>query len=129
MNRIQCRACGVHAMIPLEVIVEGNEVFEFTGGTDQESHFYTCHVCGDNWLSIREDDSEGQSRVMFIHQMGITPILKRIAQIDDGLEEDLDYSGRAAFWEYFVGDDEVPRDEWEETLVERRTLLKSICTN
>lgn len=116
-------------MIPLDVIVEGDELFDFTGGTEQESRFYTCHVCGDNWLSIREDDAEGQSRVMLIHQMGMTPILKRIAQVDGDHQEELDDRGRNAFWEYFVGDDEVPRDEWEETLVERRTLLKSICTN
>jgi hypothetical protein len=125
MNRIQCKACGTFSMMPLDVIVEEGEQFESLLGGEQESRFYSCHVCGDNWLSVRESGDDGEARIMFLHQMGMSPTLKRIALV----HEDEDARADVEFWEYYVGDEAVEQDAWEEVLVERRSILKSVCSN
>ncbi len=97
-----------------------------TEGDDEQSRFYSCHVCGDNWLSIRRFDDLGQSKVTFIHQMGVEPILRRIAH----LQAELALSERTVdHWEYYLDDDEVAEGEWLDKLEDRRKVLKAICSN
>lgn len=125
MDRIKCKACGTYSMLPLDVIVEDSDDFQAMMGADQESQFYSCHVCGDNWLSIRETANSGRARLMFMHQMGMSPTLKRIAHLteDDRGHTEVDH------WEFFLGDEVVHEEEWEEALDERRSILRSVCSN
>lgn len=109
-------------MMPMEVAVEEEgDVL----GNEQESRFFTCHVCGDNWLSVKET-GEGVCQITFIHQMGMEPVLKRVAHmqtpilLSDNTVED---------WDYFLGEDEVKEEEWHEKLTDRRQVLKSVCSN
>lgn len=112
-------------MVPMEVAMEEQEQ-QFLLGDEQESRFYTCHVCGDNWLSVKEVKSDGRCTVTFIHQMGMTPQLKRVARvqtpvlIDEGSVED---------WEYYFDDEPVAEENWRDELDERRSVLKSVCMN
>ncbi|HET6568798.1 MAG TPA: hypothetical protein VFG50_12600 [Rhodothermales bacterium] len=122
MERLKCKACGCYSMMPMEVAVEEDgDVL----GNDQESRFFTCHVCGDNWLSVKET-AEGECQITFIHQMGMEPVLKRVAHmqtpvlLSDNTVED---------WDYFLGEDEVLEEEWHEKLTDRRQILKSVCSN
>ncbi len=110
-------------MAPMEVSVSESNELEVVQG---DSKFYSCHVCGDNWLSVRENEAAGESRVTFVHQMGISPILKRIAffQRDDILQD-----ATVDKWEYYFDDEEIDETEWQEKLENRRRVLKSICTN
>ena len=103
-------------------VAEEDEVKD--AGSD--STFYSCHVCGDNWLSVREDETEGDTRVIFVHQMGMSPVLKRIAflQRDDVLQDTT-----VDKWEYYFDDEEIEENTWQEKLLNRRKILKSICTN
>ncbi len=95
-------------------------------GDGEQSRFYSCHVCGDNWLSIRRFDDLGQSKVTFIHQMGVEPILRRIAH----LQAELVLNDRTVDrWEYYLDDDEVAEGEWLDRLEDRRKVLKAICSN
>ena len=99
---------------------------EDDGGKDENSRFYSCHVCGDNWLSIRRSDDYGQSKVTFIHQMGVEPILRRIAH----LQAEFVVNDRSVdHWEYYLDDDEVGEGEWMNRLEDRRKVLKAICSN
>ncbi len=91
-----------------------------------DSTFYSCHVCGDNWLSVREDEDEGDSRVTFVHQMGMSPVLKRIAFLQ---RDDLLQDTAVDKWEYYFDDEEIEENTWQEKLLNRRKILKSICTN
>ena len=93
---------------------------------NQESRFYTCHVCGDNWLSLKEVDEEGECTLTFIHQMGMSPQLKRIAHMQTPV---LIQGETVNDWEYFLDDEQIGETSWQETLDERRDTLKSICTN
>lgn len=93
---------------------------------EQESRFFTCHVCGDNWLSVRETDLEGDCRVTFIHQMGMSPVLKRIAHMQTPV---LVKSDTVEDWEYFMGEDTVTEEDWHDRLNSRRSTLRSICMN
>ena len=93
---------------------------------DEESRFYSCHVCGDNWLSIRRHDDHGQSRVTFIHQMGVEPVLRRIAHLQAELMSD---NRTVDHWEYYLDDDEVAEGEWMDKLEDRRKVLRAICSN
>ena len=103
---------------------EADEVDD--GDEDEESRFYSCHVCGDNWLSIRRHDDDGQSKVTFIHQMGVEPVLRRIAHLQAELLND----NRAVdHWEYYLDDDEVAEGEWMDKLEDRRKVLRAICSN
>jgi hypothetical protein len=92
---------------------------------DQEARFYTCHVCGDNWLTVRRTE-EGACKITFVHQMGLQPLLKRTAVMTTPIvlsEQTVDH------WDYFLGEDEVDEDDWRDRLDERRRVLRSICSN
>jgi hypothetical protein len=124
MERLKCKACGSFSMIPMEVAVEDEDT-SLLGG-EQESRFYTCHVCGDNWLSVKQTDQEGECQITFVHQMGIEPVLKRIARMQTPViisDATLDQ------WDYYLGEDEVEEEEWHDELGTRRKMLKSICSN
>jgi hypothetical protein len=104
---------------------EEDEIQNLLGG-EQESRFYSCQVCGDNWLSVREKTADGECTVTFVHQMGTSPVLKRIAHMDNPLvvsDENVDE------WEYYKGDDPIAEDEWYDTLDDRRDTLKATCMN
>jgi hypothetical protein len=110
-------------MAPMEVsIAEEGEVEELQG----ESTFYSCQVCGDNWLSVREDEERGDSRVTFVHQMGMSPVLKRIAFMQTN---DILRNTTVDKWEYYFDDEQIEEYQWREKLTSRRKILKSICTN
>ena len=154
MEFLTCKACGSIGMVPMDVTLldeaddaaeDGPELTQYlaesvdtehdrgdekgdeeTEDQDEESRFYSCHVCGDNWLSIRRHDDEGQSKVTFIHQMGVQPILRRIAHVHTAFvigERTVDH------WEYYLDDDEVAEGEWMGKLDDRRKVLKAICSN
>lgn len=131
MERLKCKACGCYGMVPLDLEDDASDLLEEDGAEDlpppdeQESRFYSCHVCGDNWLSVRVSDGS-DTRITFVHQMGMQPMLKRTAHVpmpflgsDQAVER----------WDYFVGDDAVGEDEWRELLARRRFVLRSVCTN
>lgn len=125
MERIQCKACGSSSMMPMEVYMDEEEQDALLGD-DRESRFFTCPVCGDNWLSVKETDDEGQCTVTFVHQMGMEPVLKRIAMMQTPIiinESTVDE------WTYFLDDQQIDEDIWFDKLTERRSVLKSICTN
>ena len=113
-------------MVPMDVVVEGDEEQEVERyGNDRETRFYTCHVCGDNWLSVKET-VENDCTITFVHQMGMQPELKRIAHMDTPIvlsDSTIDH------WEYFVDDEEIGSELWYEKLTKRRKVLKSICSN
>lgn len=127
MEKLQCKACGSYSMIPMDVVVDKDED-EFDAnmrGEEQESRFYTCHVCGDNWLSVQEKSSD-DCTITFVHQMGMSPELKRIAHMDAPLllgDSAIDH------WEYYLDDEEIEEDVWFEKLKNRRRVLKSVCSN
>ncbi len=123
MERLQCKACGSFGMVPMELQQEDNDAMGILD--EQEARFYTCHVCGDNWLSVREVEA-GDCRITFVHQMGLQPLLKRVAHMSTPvvLSEDT-----VEGWDYFYGDDAVDEDEWREHLDARRQILKSVCSN
>jgi hypothetical protein len=98
----------------------------FLEDQDKETRFFNCHVCGDNWLSIKEVDREGACQLVFIHQMGATPILKRIATMQTPV---VVTEQTVASWEYFLDESLVQEEEWRGQLEHRRRILKSICTN
>ena len=122
MERLKCKACSCYSMVPMEVSLEAEEIED----PDADSKFYTCHVCGDNWLSVREDEDSGESRVTFVHQMGMSPVLKRIAHLQKHvvLKETT-----VEKWEYYFDDEEIEEKTWQDKLTNRRKILKSICTN
>ena len=124
MDRLQCKACGSFSMLPMELAPEETDSLDFLLD-EEEARFYTCHVCGDNWLSVRRVEA-GDCKITFVHQMGLQPLLKRTAHMatpvlmtEDTVEQ----------WEYYLGDDEVAEHRWRDTLDERRRVLRSICTN
>lgn len=127
MDRLQCKACGSMSMTPLEVEADEEEVREDPiSMEEEEARFYTCHVCGDNWLTVRRVEPDGACQITFVHQMGLQPTLKRVAYMQTHIltsEESVDR------WDYFMGEDSVEEDEWRENLDERRQLLRSICSN
>ncbi len=92
----------------------------------EESRFYSCHVCGDNWLSIRKTLDEGDCRVTFIHQMGVQPVLRRVAHME---AEVVSNEEAVRHWEYYLDETEVEEGEWLGRLADRRKVLKAICTN
>ncbi len=125
MERLQCKACGSFSLLPMEVEPDDAEAIDLGPLEDHEARFFTCHVCGDNWLSVREVES-GDCRVTFVHQMGMQPLLKRIAHMQTPVlmkEETIDG------WAYFYGDDEVEEHEWRGKLDARRKILRSVCSN
>ena len=123
MERLQCKACGSFSMLPMELQPDDAEEVEILD--DQEARFFTCHVCGDNWLSVRQVES-GDCRITFVHQMGLQPTLKRVAYMATPV---LMAASTVERWDYFCGDDEVEEDEWMDQLGKRRRILRSICSN
>jgi hypothetical protein len=129
MDRLQCKACGAYSLLPMDLEPEDAESLDLEAEVgleeDHEARFFTCHVCGDNWLTVRRVES-GDCRITFVHQMGLQPVLKRIATMATPvlLNEDTVDS-----WEYFLGDASVPEKAWRSTLDERRRVLRSICSN
>ena len=94
MEWLVCKACGSSAIMPMDVTLDGQDLddiedIELDGfemmeeeypedsdldgddAEDHESRFFTCHVCGDNWLSVREDSEDATCHITFIHQMGM----------------------------------------------------------
>ena len=92
---------------------------------EHEALFFTCHVCGDNWLSVRRVEN-GDCRITFVHQMGLQPLLKRTAHMSTPV---VLTEATVEAWEYFMGDDEVEEDAWRGRLDERRQTLRSIASN
>lgn len=113
-------------MVPIDVETETLDEQALLLGADQESRLFTCHVCGDNWLSVRHTKPHGETRITFVHQMGMEPILKRVAVLPSGLV----ISDEAVEnWDYYFDDDCVAEGEWRALLHGRRFVLRSICSN
>ena len=123
MDRLQCKACGSFSMLPMEV--DPGDMDDADVSDDAEARFFTCHVCGDNWLSVRQTDTE-DCRITFAHQLGLQPLLKRVAHLDAPpvLSE-----ASVEHWEYLIGDEPVDEDQWHDELDDRRHVLRSICSN
>jgi hypothetical protein len=111
----------------MQVVIddERDDISDLVGG-EQESRFYSCQVCGDNWLSVKEKSAGGECTLTFVHQMGTSPTLKRVAHMsnhvvisEDSVEE----------WEYYLGDEPIPEERWHDKLSDRRDVLKSVCMN
>ncbi len=124
MERLKCKACGSYSMMPMEVAVE--EQGDPLVASEQESRFYTCHVCGDNWLSVKEMGHTGDCKITFVHQMGMAPVLKRVAHMRNHV---LLAENSVGLWEYYVDDESADEEYWHEKLNSRRRVLKSICSN
>jgi hypothetical protein len=116
-------------MVPMQVALQGDEEPDELAallGTEPESRFYTCHVCGDNWLSVKEQTPSGACNITFVHQMGTSPVLKRVAHLETAVvvnEDTVDH------WDYYLDDRQIDREVWFDKLEERRRILKSICCN
>lgn len=110
-------------MVPMQL--QDDETADLGILDEKESRFYSCHVCGDNWLSVRDVES-GDCKITFVHQMGLQPLLKRVAHMSTPILMEEDTVDR---WDYFLGEDEVGESEWQKHLVSRRQVLKSICSN
>jgi hypothetical protein len=124
MDRFKCRTCGMESMVNIEVEVEEGLDAPPLEDSTQDSEFVSCHVCGDNWLSIRELGVH-RVRMTFLHQMGMSPLLKCVGHIVPGDTFDDDDEE----WEFFVDDEVVDEDAWEGLLAERREVLRSVCSN
>ncbi|WP_457653889.1 hypothetical protein [Rhodocaloribacter sp.] len=124
MELMRCETCASESMAPVEVMVHDENATPIAD--EQESYFYTCHVCGDNWLSIKEKREDGDTRITVIHQMGMSPMLKRVGRLEPSFPS---AEGTVGHWTYFMDEDEITEDVWREKLSARRRILKSICTN
>ncbi|ARA92363.1 hypothetical protein AWN76_003715 [Rhodothermaceae bacterium RA] len=125
MKPLLCKTCGCLSLVPMEVVIDPEDPRESPWSPGAESRFYSCHVCGDNWLTVREDQG-GVVQVTFVHQMGMEPTLKRVAHLhapvfvsEDALEG----------WRYYVDDEPTDERRWREKLDGRRRILKSVCCN
>ena len=114
-------------MLPMELEPDEADAADLLSALaeDHEARFFTCHVCGDNWLTVRRVEN-GDCKITFVHQMGLQPLLKRTAHMTTPvvLNEDT-----VEQWEYYLGDDEVAEHRWLDTLEGRRKVLRSICSN
>ena len=115
MEKLKCKTCGTYSMMPMEVAIDEEELDQISSLFDQEpeSRFYTCHVCGDNWLSVIETENSGECKITFVHQMGMFPVLKRIAHMQTEAivnEDTVDY------WIYFLDDQEIDQEVWYDKL-------------
>ena len=124
MDRLQCKACGSFSMLPMELEPDAADEIDVLRD-EHEARFFTCHVCGDNWLSVRRVEA-GDCQITFVHQMGLQPLLKRTAHMTTPV---VLTEGTVERWDYFLGDDEVGEHDWRDTLDERRRVLRSICSN
>ena len=127
MEKVTCKTCGCDSLIPMQVVVddENDEINELIGD-EQESRFYSCQVCGDNWLSVKEKRVSGACTITYVHQMGTSPVLKRVAHMSNPVvlsDQTVDE------WEYFLGGEPVAKEEWHDKLSSRRDILKSVCMN
>jgi hypothetical protein len=125
MDRLQCKACGSLSMLPMELEEAEAEAEGLHLLDEHEARFFTCHVCGDNWLSVRRVEN-GDCRITFVHQMGLQPLLKRTARMSTPV---ILTEATVEAWEYFMGEDEVDEDAWRGRLDERRQTLRSIASN
>jgi hypothetical protein len=128
MEKLTCKTCGCESLRPMQVVFEDedDDAPSELLGEEQESRFYSCQVCGDNWLSVKETTADGECTITFVHQMGTSPVLKRVAHMTNSIVVDDD---NVEEWEYYLGDEPIDEDEWEETLSDRRETLKSTCVN
>lgn len=126
-EKLTCKTCGCESLRPMQVVLEEEEEQHLNVlGEEQESRFYSCQVCGDNWLTVKEKTADGSCTITFVHQMGTSPVLKRVAHLDNAIivsDEHVDQ------WEYFKGDEPVEETEWREMLSDRRDTLKATCMN
>lgn len=123
-----CDTCGARAvhLLPVELHYESDFAADLGGDFDeQESRFHTCQVCGDNWLTV-EQVSEAEKTVTVVHQMGMSPALKRIGAIPAGENLLGTFLGT---WEYFLDDEAVAEADWFSNLAERRRMLRSMSLN
>jgi hypothetical protein len=109
----------------MEVQPETAEELDLAPLDAQEAQFFTCHVCGDNWLSIREVLA-GNCTITFVHQMGMRPLLKRVAYMTTPVVMN---EGTVEHWAYYLGDDAVEEDDWRQRLAKRRDVLRAVCSN
>lgn len=124
MERMTCKTCGCESMMPMQVRFSDTESASKEQAPD--SRFFTCHVCGDNWLSVKETARDGAFTITFVHQMGTEPILKRVAHLED---EVLSTDDAVTAWDYFLDDEVIDQEVWFDKLSARRKILKSVCTN
>ncbi len=125
MEFLKCKACGTEAVVPVELPPDANFLSEMGDNAD-EVHFYSCQVCGDNWLSLKRTAMGGACELEFVHQMGMKPVLRRAAQLSNTVvmsEASVDH------WAYFYGDAEVEEDDWRGRLDKRRSVLKATSLN
>ena len=127
MDKLKCKTCGALSMIPIEVAIE-EDPGDLSALLDHEpeSRFYTCHVCGDNWLSVTEQEGGGQCKITLVHQMGMSPVLKRITHTHTLVFRK---DEPAADWTYFLDDQEIDQEVWLDKLSKRRQVLRAICMN
>ncbi len=127
MDKLECKTCGARSMIPMEIAIE-EDSRDASALFDQEpeSRFYTCHVCGDNWLSVKEHKGVDHYKITLVHQMGMSPVLKRIAHTQAFITRHEDVSEE---WTYFLDDQEIDQEVWLDKLSKRRRVLRAICTN
>jgi hypothetical protein len=79
-EKLTCETCGCESLRPMQVVLDADEhEIDHLLGEEQESRFYSCQVCGDNWLTVKEKTADGNCTVTFVHQMGTSPVLKRVA--------------------------------------------------
>ena len=123
MDRLQCKACGSTSMLPMDVDPGDADALGIVDET--EARFFTCHVCGDNWLSVRRVE-HGDCQITFVHQMGLQPLLKRVAHMQSPVVMSNSAVDR---WDYLIGDEPVDEDQWREELGDRRLVLRAICSN
>lgn len=126
MEKLHCKTCGCESLQPMQVTLDDEDAVDNLMGGEQESRFYSCQVCGDNWLSVKEKTPDGACTITFVHQMGTSPVLKRVAHMSNPVvisDESVDE------WEYYKGDTPVEEAEWESVLSDRRDTLKATCMN
>lgn len=127
MDKMTCKTCGCDSLQPMQVVFEDDETPDEIPFDDaQESRFYSCQVCGDNWLTVKETTDDGSCTLTFVHQMGTSPVLKRVAHMTNTIVVD---DENVEAWEYYLGEDQVDESEWHDTLSDRRETLKSTCMN
>jgi hypothetical protein len=125
MDKLKCKTCGCESLRPMQVIFDEEDTPDVVGD-GEDSRFYSCQVCGDNWLSVKETTPDGECTITYVHQMGTSPVLKRVAHMSNHVVVDEDNVDE---WEYFKGEEPVEEDEWQDLLSSRRDTLKSTCVN
>jgi hypothetical protein len=126
MDLLTCQACSSAGIVPVAVEAERLDRHALRLGGDHESRFFTCHVCGDNWLVVRVTVAGGGTRITFIHQMGMEPTLRRCTNLSSPVQV---METGTHMWDYFLGEDAVAEGEWLALLQRRRLLLRSSCSN